>query len=301
MLRIGSLFSGIGGLDLGLEAAGLGRVVWQVEKDPQCIEWLARQWPDAPQFYDVCGLTGLPPVDVLCGGFPCQDVSGAGKGAGLAGSRSGLWFEYARIAAELRPEWVIVENVASGARRWVDPVCAGLGELGYATLSIPLSAEDVGASHRRQRIFVLGRLVANADGEPVRYEQQWVPARRTCGVQDERKAFAARARASVAYGRSFGLCFERARDVRRHRERGALTDRRGALVACPPSPGDVDGWRRWIANGGAQPGILPGSDGLPRKVARAMIAAYGNAVYPPCAETIAHYILEILEREGRTC
>lgn len=162
-MRIGSLFSGIGGLELGLEWAGLGHTVWQVERDPYCRAVLAKHWPDAERFDDVCtvGASTLAPVDLICGGFPCQDVSGAGKGAGLAGERSGLWREYARIVGELQPRWVVVENVLSGATRWLDVVMYELEQLGYEALPVPLSAEDVGAPHRRRRIFVVA---SNANG-----------------------------------------------------------------------------------------------------------------------------------------
>lgn len=157
-MRIGSLFSGVGGLELGLEWAGLGSTIWQVENNPFCRGILARHWPDVARYEDVqqVGSANLPSVDLLCGGFPCQDVSSAGKGEGLSGSRSGLWFEFARVIKELKPRWVVVENVASGANRWVDRVVAGLEQLEYKTLPIPLSARNVGAPHRRERIFVLG-------------------------------------------------------------------------------------------------------------------------------------------------
>ena len=94
---IGSLFSGIGGLELGLELAGVGHTVWQVECDPFCRQVLAKHWPKTERFDDVrnVGKHNLKYVDVICGGFPCQDISYAGKGAGLAGKRSGLWYEYA--------------------------------------------------------------------------------------------------------------------------------------------------------------------------------------------------------------
>lgn len=156
-MRIGSLFSGIGGLELGLEWAGLGHVVWQVEKDEYCRAVLEKHWPGVERFEDVCtvGKSNLSPVDLICGGFPCQDVSGAGKGAGLAGERSGLWREYARIVSELRPEWVLVENVTSGANRWVDTVVCELEQRGYACFPIPLSAFDVGAPHLRRRVFIV--------------------------------------------------------------------------------------------------------------------------------------------------
>lgn len=171
MLTIGSLFSGIGGLELGLEWAGLGPVVWQVEMDPFCRRVLERHWPDADRSVtDVreAGRATLAPVDLVCGGFPCQDVSGAGKGAGLTGSRSGLWYEFARVVGELRPAWVVVENVSSGARRWVDDVVCGLVEFGYDALPIPLSAEDVGAWHRRKRVFI----VAHSQRQPIRQQSR---------------------------------------------------------------------------------------------------------------------------------
>jgi DNA-cytosine methyltransferase len=168
---IGSLFSGIGGLELGLEWVGLGPVVFQVEKDAFCRQVLAKHWPDANRsVIDVkcAGSATLPPVPIICGGFPCQDVSGAGKGAGLDGTRSGLWWEYRRIVDELRPAVVVIENVASGAKRWLCPVRRSLHELGYRTRALGVSAADVGAPHLRKRIFV----VAYADGNAIRIEQR---------------------------------------------------------------------------------------------------------------------------------
>lgn len=156
-MRIGSLFSGIGGLELGLERSGLGQVVWQVERDPFCRRVLEKHWPHVRRYDDVCdvGAENLERVDLVCGGFPCQDVSSAGRRAGLDGSRSGLWFEFARVVDELRPRWVVVENVASGARLWVDAVRESLGLLGYASLPIPIEAADCGALHRRTRVFIV--------------------------------------------------------------------------------------------------------------------------------------------------
>lgn len=156
-MKIGSLFSGIGGLELGLEMSGIGLSVWQVEQNPFCLEVLAKHWPEVERIEDVkeAGKHNLEPVDLICGGFPCQDISSAGKGAGLSGKRSGLWFEFARIVEEMRPRWVVAENVASAASRWVDPVRADLERLGYETLPIPITAEAVGAPHRRARVFLV--------------------------------------------------------------------------------------------------------------------------------------------------
>lgn len=157
-MNIGSLFSGIGGLELGLEWAGLGPVVWQVESDSFCRRVLAKHWPDVDRSVtDVraASATNLRRVDLICGGFPCQDVSSAGKRAGLEGERSSLWREFRRIVAELTPRVVVVENVASGARRWLCSVRSDLHALGYRTRAIRLGACDVGAPHRRFRVFVL--------------------------------------------------------------------------------------------------------------------------------------------------
>lgn len=94
-IRFGSLFSGIGGIDLGLERAGM-QCVWQVEIDEFCRKVLTKHWPDVPKFNDVreCGKHNLEQVDLIAGGFPCQDISNAGKRAGIDGKQSGLWSEF---------------------------------------------------------------------------------------------------------------------------------------------------------------------------------------------------------------
>jgi len=167
MLTIGSLFSGIGGLELGLERAGLGPVKWQVEIDPYCRAVLAKHWPNVERFDDVrkVGAGCLAPVDLICGGFPCQDVSVAGEGAGLAGSRSGLWREFARLAGDLRPHFVVVENVGGLVQRGLIDVLGDLAEIGMDAIWFPLSASDVGAPHERLRIFVVAyRLGERVEG-----------------------------------------------------------------------------------------------------------------------------------------
>lgn len=158
MLTIGSLFAGIGGLDLGLEWAGLGPVIFQVEQSDFCRLVLAKHWPNADRSVtDVrtANASNLRHVDLICGGFPCQDVSGAGNGAGLAGTRSGLWFEFARIVEELRPRFVVVENVRSGAQKYLNTVLEFFASAGYRARAFALSAADVGAPHLRERVFVV--------------------------------------------------------------------------------------------------------------------------------------------------
>jgi DNA (cytosine-5)-methyltransferase 1 len=193
-LTVGSLFTGIGGFDLGFERAGL-QLAWQVEIDGQCNTILAYHCPDATRFGDVrdVGRHELKTVDVICGGFPCQDLSIAGKREGLAGKRSRLWFEFHRIVAEIRPRWVVIENVdgllSSGpkypndstiTRKGVDfaIILAGLvgwiptipdggwrnsgfarGRPGYYNVAWRvLDAQYFGVAQRRRRVFIVGSL-----------------------------------------------------------------------------------------------------------------------------------------------
>lgn len=153
-MRIGSLFSGIGGLDLGIEAATGGSVAWQCEADPYCRTVLARHWPGVTCFRDVVGLEP-PPVDILIGGFPCQDISQAGKKEGIHGKKSGLWGEFARIIRKIRPRFVFVENVRALTQRGLDRVLGDLAACGYDAVWDCLGACCVGAPHRRERLFVL--------------------------------------------------------------------------------------------------------------------------------------------------
>lgn len=156
MLTFGSLFAGIGGIDLGLERAGM-RCAWQVEIDDYAQKVLAKHWPNVPRYRDVreCGAHNLARVDVLAGGFPCQDISEAGTRAGLAGSRSGLWFEYLRLIGELQPRYVLVENVSALLTRGMGTVLGGLAEIGYDAEWQSLPAAAFGAPHYRERVFVV--------------------------------------------------------------------------------------------------------------------------------------------------
>ena len=156
-LQVGSLFSGVGLCDLGLEWAGMGHAFF-CEVDPFCRSVLRRHWPGIPIYEDVRELRGvdLPPVDVLCGGFPCQDVSLAGKRKGIAkGTRSGLWHEYARLIEEIRPGYVIVENVPGLLAAGVEAVLQDLAACGYDAEWEVLPAAAVGAPHRRERVFLV--------------------------------------------------------------------------------------------------------------------------------------------------
>lgn len=154
-LIFGSLFAGIGGFDLGFERAGM-RCAWQVEIDDFCQQVLAKHWPDVPKFGDVhdVGKHNLRPVDIICGGFPCQPHSVAGKRKGADDDRD-LWPEYRRIVDELRPTWVVAENVPGIRTTILDQVLSDLEGLDYATGTIGIPAAAFDAWHIRERYFII--------------------------------------------------------------------------------------------------------------------------------------------------
>lgn len=155
-IKIGSLFAGIGGFELGLERAIPGaQTIWQVEQNPYCQSILQKHWPHAQIFDDVCevGAHNLPPVDILCGGFPCQNITNGGRKEGIYGEKSSLWFEMRRIIGELRPPIVIMENVSAILVRGLSRVLADLAALRYDAEWCIISARDFGAPHLRERWF----------------------------------------------------------------------------------------------------------------------------------------------------
>ena len=159
---VGSLFAGIGGFDLGFEQAGF-QTAWQVEIDPTCRAVLADRFPHAQQHEDVrtC-LPELSAVDVIVGGFPCQDVSTMGKRRGLAGARMGLFFDAMHIVQSLQPRWLVLENVtgllSSNDGRDFQTVLASLAECGYVGFWRVLDSRYFGVPTRRRRVFMVAGL-----------------------------------------------------------------------------------------------------------------------------------------------
>ena len=161
-MRVGSLFSGIGGFDEGFIRAGMG-LSWQCEADQHCLSVLRHHYPNTKILKDVSNVTApIEPVELLCGGFPCQDLSVAGRRAGLAGERSGLFHEFMRIAAECSPSprWIVIENVpgllSSNRGRDMATVLGALEELGYGWAYRCLDSQFFGVPQRRRRIFIVG-------------------------------------------------------------------------------------------------------------------------------------------------
>ena len=160
-----SLFTGIGGFDLGFDLVGM-QCALQVEKDKNAQFVLNNRWTNVPKLEDVRNVTTETAlaVDLICGGFPCQDVSVAGKREGLAGERSGLWFEFRRIIDELKPKWVVIENVpgllSSNDGRDMGAVVGGLAKCGYWWAYRVLDAQFYGVPQRRRRVFIVASLTA---------------------------------------------------------------------------------------------------------------------------------------------
>lgn len=214
-LRVLDLFSGIGGFSLGLERAGM-RTVAFCEIEPYCRAVLAKHWPRVPCYDDVRTLTAARlaadgiAVDVICGGFPCQDISWAGDGAGLAGERSGLWSEYARLIGELRPRYVVVENVAALLARGMGTVCGDLAHLGYDAEWSIISACALGAPHMRQRVFIVAYPHCVNGRARVWHPspRSYRPLQEIDGFESSRTSWRARlANPSALYGGADGLPF----------------------------------------------------------------------------------------------
>jgi DNA (cytosine-5)-methyltransferase 1 len=154
------LCTGYGGLDLAVEAVLGGRLIWYAETDPHARTVLAHRFPSVANLGDIrtinwAAIAEAAPVDVLTAGFPCQDISNAGKRAGIDGAHSSLWSSVAGAVRALHPPLVFVENVAALLRRGLDRVHADLAEIGYDTRWLCLRASDIGAAHRRDRLFLL--------------------------------------------------------------------------------------------------------------------------------------------------
>lgn len=170
-LKVLDLFSGIGGFSLGLERTGGFKTVAFCEIDEKSRKVLQKHWPDVHMFKDVKQLTGevlydtlSSEIDVITGGFPCQDISFAGRGAGLQGERSGLWYEFHRLIKEVRPKYAIIENVSALRSRGLDAVLYNLAEIGYDVEWHCIPASSIGAPHRRDRVWIIAYM-ADSEGD----------------------------------------------------------------------------------------------------------------------------------------
>ena len=295
-----SLFAGIGGLDLGLERAGMN-VVGQVEIDPYCRRVLARHWPEVPRHDDVrtCVEWWLgeprPAVDVVAGGFPCQPVSSAGRQLAQADERW-LWPEMAAVIRDLRPRYAIMENVPGLLARGMGDVLADLAACGYDTEWDCVPAAAVGALHRRDRVFIVAHAGGIGRGEGSR-ELLGVGAAgrrpsvanaagQRCNGRGEPHA------GDAAHGRAWAEPARRGENVANAHGPSARHGHDGAVAVLPPRPaGKETGWPavRHADNWLIEPDVGRVAHGVPARVDR--LRGLGNAVVPQVAEHIGRLVI----------
>lgn len=275
-MTVGSLFSGIGGFDLGLERAGY-EIAWQVENNDYCRKVLAKHWSTVPCHYDITTIDwrDIPTVDLVCGGFPCQPFSCAGQQRGEADDRY-LWPEVVRCLSVLRPAWFLGENVPGLLHLGIDTVLSDLEALGYQTTVLGIPACGVDAPHLRQRLWIVAHTDAGGfAGEGVRQEQ----SRRTetLGSSEIRHqcdvAHAARLQPgredARAIGERVGECGESAplpdhddgaRSHRTTQEQGSRGESWRTQESIGGCSSDVPHAECTGSHAGAQTGIYPGEE-----------------------------------------
>lgn len=272
---IGSLFAGIGGFDIGFERAGF-RSAWQVEINPICRAVLEDRFPHASRHEDVraCGSHNLERVDVIVGGFPCQDLSAMGRQRGLEGARSGLFYEVARILTELRPQWVVLENVTGllSCRDGEDfqAVITTLAECGYVGCWRVLNAEYFGVPTKRRRVFLVAGLGRHPPFELLA----------DAGPVDDVPGAAAAEQAGAGLGRWAYPTFCAGKSSSQIPIHGA-----GLVLA-------EFGWSKMVERAGTieRNGLCKGLDAS--NFAEAQAA--GNAVVPQVAEWVARHLMATL-------
>lgn len=278
-MTFGSLFAGIGGMDLGLERAGM-TCKWQVELDPFCQKVLAKHWPHVKRYGDIRTVgSELEPVDLIAGGFPCQDVSCAGTGAGIDGARSGLWSEMLRIIRLVRPRFVLVENVSALLTRGIERVLGQLAESGYDAEWQSLPAAAFGAPHIRDRVFI----VAYADGQRKPQPEGLIQnvRRWAChGGQDVADAAVEYSQWRLESDDGEAISGWNQDAEERDTDRFEPEKRSGADRGLPSA---AEWWR-------IEPAVGRMAHGVPHRVDR--LKGLGNAVVPQVAEWIGRRILE---------
>jgi DNA (cytosine-5)-methyltransferase 1 len=288
-MNVLDLFSGIGGFSLGLERAGM-RTVAFCEIDPFCRRVLAKHWPGVPCYDDITTLTaarlaadGTRNIDVICGGFSCQDISVAGKGAGIEGSRSGLWSEYARIIGEVRPRYVIVENVAALLGRGLERVLGDLAALGYDAEWHCIPAAAIGAPHRRDRIWIIAYPFSNSmRDEPGRRDGAYRSSARSPANDGEAWLVADAAGSRCERGEIGSLSFEEGQPLPGSRSQNV------ADADSQPSRRLAIAWGEcghWLA----EPDVGRVAHGVTARVDR--LRSLGNAVVPQIPEMIGRAIM----------
>ena len=268
-MRVLDLFSGIGGFSLGLERAGMETAAF-CEVDPFCRKVLKKHWPDVPCHEDIRKLTGadIGPVDVICGGYPCQPFSTAGKRGGAEDDRH-LWPEMFRLVEELRPAWVIGENVTGHVGMGLDDVLSDLESAGYAATPFVIPACAVDAPHRRDRLWIVAHAEYGDAGNIAGNMESIQRAARSTRGEQTTAPYRGRETLAHAHGefRSAG------------RNRAQHDEPRHGNSVC----GTGREWR-------PEPDVGRVAHGIPRRVDR--LRALGNAVVPQVVEVIGRAMMQ---------
>ena len=259
-MKVGSLFSGFGLMDLGLQQAGM-EIVWQVENNEYAQKVLEKHWPGLRRWDDV---RTFPPepieewrVDLISGGFPCTDISNAGKRKGIGGPSSGLWTEMFRIICLLRPRCVLVENVGALRNRGLGRVLGDLAGIGYDSEWESLQAWTFGAAHIRERIFIAA--YPKSDNGPRRKWHDQIKKKRQAKVRHSKSHPVADTNWDNPQTRIF---------------------RAGREILSLPLP----------CRGTDQPGVDRVAYAVPHRMER--LVGLGNGVFVPCAQWIGERIME---------
>ena len=307
MITVGSLFAGIGGFDLGLERAGM-QVRWQVENDLYCIQVLEKHWPKVKRYGDIKHIkwAEIEPVDLICGGFPCQPVSVAGSQKGDKDDRW-LWPEFLRAIREIRPKYALVENVPGllsiDDGRLARGIHGELAENGYDAEWHIISAADVGAPHLRKRLFIIAYPNDERRGKEPKFfiwgnypsvlgydgvEKSLENSR--CMVREERAKIEGELSRFFEEGNS---CCEPLRPSEARKEANVANTNITGLegqYAEEHQDGKSEEASRWGSQWAVEPDVGRVANGIPSRVDR--LKCLGNAVVPQVAELIGRLIVQ---------
>lgn len=299
-MNVLDLFSGIGGFSLGLEWAGFKTVAF-CEPDKYCRKILRKHWPDAKIYLDIKTLTKkrldrdrIPSVDIITGGFPCQDISTAGKREGIGAPRSGLWTEFARLLGEVRPRYAIIENV-SGLRGFgLEKVLSDLSSIGFDAQWHCIPASTIGAPHQRDRIWIIAYTHGRRchPGCECTGREEGVDA--GGGSRSGReKGLADSDKLNDDSGR-FGtgkICGKQPQKTVLSTSKQIISDTESNFPhGCReegPGWGELTDTHRWLT----EPPVCGVADGFPGRVDQ--LRGLGNAIVPQMAEMIGKAIMEL--------
>lgn len=302
-ITIGSLFSGIGGFELGLERAiPNSKTIWQCEQNKFARKVLNKHWKDVPIYDDIKEMKHgtIDIVDIICGGFPCQDISQAGKGKGIAnGDRSGLWFEMLRIIDMVRPRIAIAENVSAITQkgRGMDIVISSLSQIGYDVEWIDVRAFDEGAPHKRERIFFIAypnETTKNKPKTPEKIDRISETGKVIMESNNRSENGKKNRRREDILNRGCNiLSLESTNTNMQHSKKQSLyanTMEASAMFKCGSGEnGRIQSKNYWEKTPIESP-LCRVDDGIPNRVDR--LRALGNAIVPQCSETIGKYIMK---------